>query len=542
MGDKETDVRARARVGSVLKAKYRLDRVLGIGGMAAVYAATHLRNTNRVAVKILHRELAMDAGLRGRFLREGYAANSVEHPGTVRILDDDTAEDGAVFLVMELLDGETLEARWERKGRLPAEEVALLTYQLLDVLAAAHAKGIVHRDVKPENLFLTRERVLKVLDFGVARLLEGSVSATRSGGILGTPAFMAPEQVLGKTNAVDAQSDVWSIGATAFTLTSGRYVHEAETAEEMMVFTASRPARPLATVARDVPAPLAGVIDRALAFEKNQRWRSARSMQRAIVHAYQDAFGVPLPGARSIDDEEEADAADEKTTVMPEMAADGMTTLSDKTSVMVKVPGASPVATQYAEPLDSMPPARSPVAATIPMRQSTIAGVTATRTDYVSRAAPPRTGSGKRPRALFLVAIGGVAAVTGSVIVAKVVGSGQPSPAASATVIASQPPAASSAAASPEAIASIATIEPPSVAVEELPTTTHPQTNAPEKQVASKLIAAPLPPPPASTASLPMAPVAAPPPAATPPLKPTCTPPFTIDAKTGMKKWKVECL
>ena len=156
----ERVVRARARVGSVLNDKYRLDRVLGVGGMAAVYSATHLRNASRVAVKLLHPEMAADSNVRARFLREGYAANSVEHPGTVRILDDDTAEDGSVFLVMELLEGETLDHRWERSGhRLGAREVARLMYQVLDVLAAAHAKGIVHRDIKPENLFLTRDGI-----------------------------------------------------------------------------------------------------------------------------------------------------------------------------------------------------------------------------------------------------------------------------------------------------------------------------------------------------------------------------------------------
>ena len=201
------DVRARARLGSVLRGKYRLDRVLGVGGMASVYEATHLRNANRVAVKVLHRELALDPGLRARFLREGYAANSVEHQGTVRILDDDISEDGAIFLVMELLDGETLEARWERTGRkLGVAEVLDLGCQLLDVLAAAHARGIVHRDLKPENLFLTREGRLKVLDFGVARLREGSPTRTRTGAVFGTPAFMPPEQALGRANEVDALS------------------------------------------------------------------------------------------------------------------------------------------------------------------------------------------------------------------------------------------------------------------------------------------------------------------------------------------------
>ena len=183
----ERITRAKERIGKVLKGKYRLDRVLGVGGMASVYAATHLRNASRVAVKVLHKEMAADENVRARFLREGYAANSVEHTGTVRILDDDTGEDGSVFLVMELLEGETLDQRWERSGhRLNAREVARLLYKLLDVLAAAHAKGIVHRDIKPENLFLTREGLMKVLDFGVARIVEAPVTSTRPGGIVGS--------------------------------------------------------------------------------------------------------------------------------------------------------------------------------------------------------------------------------------------------------------------------------------------------------------------------------------------------------------------
>jgi eukaryotic-like serine/threonine-protein kinase len=287
--------RARARVGTVLRSKYRLDRVLGVGGMASVYAATHLRNANRVAVKIIHRELAVDADLRARFLREGYAANSVEHRGTVRILDDDTTEDGAVYLVMELLDGETLDARWERGGRkLGVREVAALISELLVVLAAAHAKGIVHRDIKPENLFLTKAGEVKVLDFGIARLREASPTRTRTGAVYGTPAFMPPEQALGRMREVDALSDVWAVGATAFTLLSGRFVHTGETAEEMLVHAATRPAPPLASVAAHVPPLVAEVIDRALAFDKADRWQSARAMQEALERVRGDANRTPV--------------------------------------------------------------------------------------------------------------------------------------------------------------------------------------------------------------------------------------------------------
>ncbi|HEY6459342.1 MAG TPA: protein kinase [Polyangiaceae bacterium] len=300
----ELTARARGRVGAVLCGKYQLVALLGVGGMASVYAAKHLRNANRVAVKVLHPEIALDAGFRSRFLREGYAANSVEHPGTVRVLDDDRAEDGSVFLVMELLEGETLEARCERFGHaLAAPEVVTIGRQLLLVLQAAHAKGIVHRDIKPENVFVTRDGVLKVLDFGVARLREGSPRRTRSGDVFGTPAFMPPEQALGRTSEVDALSDVWAVGATLFTLLSGRLVHEAETGQEMLVYAATRPARSLASVAPGAPPALVAVVDRALALRKEDRWPSALAMAQALETVQREALSAARVGPLAPDDE-----------------------------------------------------------------------------------------------------------------------------------------------------------------------------------------------------------------------------------------------
>ncbi len=297
MPDAVVEERARARIGQTLNGKYRLDRLLGIGGMATVYAATH-RNTKRVAVKMLHPELSMHAGLRTRFMREGYVANTVDHPGAVAVLDDDVAEDGSAFLVMELLDGATLDELCERQGgRLQLKHVLAMAEQLLDVLAAADAKHIVHRDIKPSNLMVTRAGQVKVLDFGVARLREADgAQATHSGMALGTPAFMAPEQALGRSEEISGRTDLWAVGATMVSLLTGRAVHEASSAQEQMVFAATRPAPSLATFDVDAPAEVVALVDRALAFEPGSRWQSAAEMRDAVREAARTLFGeAPSP-------------------------------------------------------------------------------------------------------------------------------------------------------------------------------------------------------------------------------------------------------
>ena len=280
------------RVGQTLHGKWTLEALIGVGGMAAVYAARH-RNASRGAVKLLHPALAHDPRLCSRFLREGYVANTVDHPGVVRVLDDDTADDGTVFLVMELLQGETVDARARRMGgRLPAEDVLSIADQVLDVLAAAHAKGILHRDIKPENIFLTTDGRLKVLDFGIAKVRDATKSsATRTGTTMGTPAFMAPEQALGHTREVDTRTDLWAVGATMFTLLTGRFVHEGESGNEVLVRAATRRADATLAVAPQTPPAVAAVVDRALSFERESRFQEAASFQNSVRQTYHALFG-----------------------------------------------------------------------------------------------------------------------------------------------------------------------------------------------------------------------------------------------------------
>ena len=289
---------ARARVGTVLRDKYSIERILGVGGMAVVYVATH-RNRQSFAIKMLHPVLSLNPAIRARFLGEGYRANSVRHRGAVKVLDDDVAEDGSVFLVMELLDGESLDRTAERfAGRLPARAVLAIGHQLMDVLAAAHVANVVHRDIKPANLFLTREGTLKVLDFGIARLLETAGSqVTHTGAVLGTPAFMAPEQARGMLDDIDGQTDIWAAGATLFYLLTGCLVHEGENAQMLLVHAATRPAPSLETRAPQAPPGLIAVIDQALAFDKAARWPSAEHMRDAIRDTYVLEAGEDLSPA-----------------------------------------------------------------------------------------------------------------------------------------------------------------------------------------------------------------------------------------------------
>ena len=296
-----TEEFARSRVGQTI-GRYRLDGLLGFGGMAAVYRGRH-RNGNRVAIKLLHPELSTNTDIRARFLKEGYSANAVEHPGAVRVIDDDVTEDGTVFVVMELLEGETVDARWTRANRrMEAREVLRLMHQLLGVLASAHANGIVHRDIKPENLFVTRENQLKVLDFGIARMRDaskGTATMTANGRMMGSPAFMPREQALGLVKEIDARTDIWAVGATMFTLLSGSFVHEAETMEGMIVATATQPPRSLAVVAASAPC-IVSVVDRALAFERDRRYPDASTMQSAIDDAHVSLFGERLGPPRGV--------------------------------------------------------------------------------------------------------------------------------------------------------------------------------------------------------------------------------------------------
>lgn len=300
--EEELPLEATERVGRVLCGKWRLDAVIDVGGMATVYSATH-RNGSRAAIKILHAERSCLPEVARRFLREGYVANAVGHPGVVRALDDDVDERGDVFLVMELLEGAPLHVRAAGMGgKLPAVDVLAICDHVLDVLTAAHARGILHRDIKPENIFVTDAGVVKLLDFGIARSpTRCGASTTQNGTPLGTPAFMPPEQARGRFDLVGPRSDLWAVGATMFTLLTGEVVHAGETPAELLVASVSLQARSLTTVLPGVHPDLARVVDKALARDPWDRWTDAREMQRAVRRTRSELLGTSAqPTSRAL--------------------------------------------------------------------------------------------------------------------------------------------------------------------------------------------------------------------------------------------------
>ncbi len=271
--------RAKERLGTTILGTWTLTGVLGSGGVATVYRARHA-DGRVVALKLLHAEIADDVDIVKRVTYEARAANRLNHPGAVRIQECDVTDEGLPFLVMDLLTGCTLSERLERDTPLPLDELLRIADEVLDVLVAAHAAGIIHRDVKPANIFLTAEGPVKLLDFGIAKATADQRSLqTAPGSTLGTLGFMAPEQLNGRAAAF---SDVFSVGATMFRALAGRAVHRGRDLVETLKLVASTSAPLLDTIAPTVPEQVCAVVDHALAFDPNDRYLDARTMQADV--------------------------------------------------------------------------------------------------------------------------------------------------------------------------------------------------------------------------------------------------------------------
>ena len=289
------------RAGEVVADRYRIEKLLGRGGMAEVYAAVNLRTDKRVALKWIRPALASTAEGLARFRREALAAGRITHSSVVTIFDV-VEHQGAACLVMELLEGETLAKRMARSGPLPLVEVIALILPVMRGVAAAHAEGVVHRDLKPDNIFVCLDnhgqvQGCKVLDFGVSKVaVPAAVVAaniTVSGHMVGTPTYMSPEQVRGASD-VDQRADVYAIGLVLYEMLAGRppFVHEQFSAVILDILYQDAP--PITSVRPDVPRGIARALHRALARDRDRRFSDVPSFIRAVEEAARDELQLPV--------------------------------------------------------------------------------------------------------------------------------------------------------------------------------------------------------------------------------------------------------
>jgi serine/threonine-protein kinase len=278
--------------GTVLGGRFVIGELLGEGGMGAVYAGVDQSSGGKVAIKVIQATSSRQLDALRRFIREASTTATLTHPAVVRMIHVDVSDDGLLYQVLELVDGETLTRRMSKKW--PPGDAARLGAVLADALATAHENGVVHRDVKPDNVMLTTTSPgLKLLDFGIAKLYD-AVSAgeetTRGGGVvLGTPAYMAPEQVAG--GDVGDRADVYAVGVILFRLLAARGPFEASSAQEMMMRHVMATPPELRAIDPSLPEPLSSLVARCLG--KEPATRPTAAALAAELGAFADAAGAP---------------------------------------------------------------------------------------------------------------------------------------------------------------------------------------------------------------------------------------------------------
>ena len=294
-------------VGTLVADKYRIDRLLGRGGMGAVFEATNTLISKRVALKFLDPEAVRDPDAVTRFQREAEAASAVESAHIVQIFDSGTAAGGRPFLVMELLTGEDLRTRLKREGRLPLAEAVHVAGQILRALSRAHAAGIVHRDLKPDNVFLCQRdddpMFVKLVDFGISKVTRREISAdtlTRRGVVLGTAFYMSPEQAQAFRD-IDGRTDLYSVGTILFEMLAGRPPHIGSVYEAVLIDICTKDAPDIRSLVPEVTEGIAQVLRRALMRDRDRRFVDANELYEALSLAAPGLLrtgGLGAPRAR----------------------------------------------------------------------------------------------------------------------------------------------------------------------------------------------------------------------------------------------------
>lgn len=301
MSEREKDA-LRERVGKAVGSLFEIEAEIGRGGMAVVYRARDVRLRRRVALKVLPPELAFRDDVKSRFLREAQMAAQLSHPNIVPIYTVDEL-DGVVFFAMGLVEGETLAQQLAREPRPSVQRVREILREVAEALAYAHARQVVHRDVKPDNILVQRaDGHTLVSDFGIARAAEGDSRLTVTGIAVGTPAYMSPEQAMGERE-VDGRSDIYSLGIVGYQMLAGGLPFEASNTPAMLMKHISERPRPLHEVRPDLPANLVYAIERAMGKGRDERWRDALSFRDALdENATAGRLSRPHPATAGLDD------------------------------------------------------------------------------------------------------------------------------------------------------------------------------------------------------------------------------------------------
>jgi serine/threonine-protein kinase len=352
----------RPNPGDIIGGKYRILRMIGDGGMGSVFEARHEVLGTSAALKFLHSELARRPGLAARFLQEARVSASIQSPHVTKVTDVDQQPDGTPYIVMELLSGESLQQVLDRERKLPKDRAIDYALQILSGLEAAHALGVVHRDLKPDNVFITPSAggpILKLLDFGIAKLRqtnEYTKGLTRPGALMGTPEYMSPEQLY-SADKVDHRADLYSLGVLLFEMLCGERPAVGEDAPAIVGNVMAGKIRRLDSIDAKLPASLVEVVHKAISPDKQLRYQSAVELRTALAtfagelsHAGRLA-ATPIPaGALTTPQPEAAPPPKQRTAPHPAAAAAGVTPAASEAPRPPEKPAVSPTLPPDDEP------------------------------------------------------------------------------------------------------------------------------------------------------------------------------------------------